>query len=88
MSDPLDAQLLRCFSVSHRPLEDAQFVARVISELEAASGRGWSERVRGAVRTLGNGLAAGIAAPLRLRYAGLGVLAVAAVTLWSMLQSS
>jgi hypothetical protein len=84
MSDPLDAGLLRSFAASRRPLEDAQFVARVISELAGA--RGWSERVHGALRTLGMGLAAGISAPLRLRYAGLMVLVVAAVTVWSLLQ--
>lgn len=86
MSDPLDAGLLRSFAASHRPLEDAQFLARVMSELEGAGRRGWSERLHGALRVLGIGLASGIMAPLRLRYAGLGVALAAVVMLWSMLQ--
>lgn len=84
MSDELDPRLLRWFAASHRPLADAQFVARVTAQLSAASGRGVAETVRGALRALGAGLATGIAAPLRLRYAGLMALALAA-TVWSLL---
>jgi hypothetical protein len=86
MSDELDARLLRCFAASHRPLADAQFVARVTAQLHPDRGRSFGPAVRGALRALYTGLAAGIAAPLRLRYAGLMALAVAAVTLWSVLQ--
>jgi hypothetical protein len=88
MSDQPDAQLLRCFAASYRPLADTQFVARILSELEGGRRRGWSETLRSAARALGSGLANGIAAPLRLRYAGLVVVIAAAAALWSMLQGA
>jgi hypothetical protein len=86
MSDELDVRLLRCFASSRQPLTDPRFVARVMAQLPARGGRGWGNAVRGAVLAVRTGLAAGIAAPLRLRYAGVMALGLAAVALWSVLQ--
>jgi hypothetical protein len=86
MPDELDVRLLRCFASSRQPLTDPQFVARVMARLPTGGGRGWGNTVRGAVLTVWTGLAAGIAAPLRLRYAGIMALGLLVVTLWSVLQ--
>jgi hypothetical protein len=85
MSDELDARLLRSFAAGEQPLADAQFVARVMAQLAAGGWRGWREAARGAARAFGAGLAAGVAAPLRLRYAGLVAGAVVAVSVLSVL---
>jgi hypothetical protein len=85
MSDELDARLLGYFGASNRPLADAQFAARVTAQLHAAGRRGFARALDGALRTLYTGFVAGIAAPLRLRHAGLVALAVGAVAVWSML---
>ena len=89
MRDELDGQLLRHFAVSQRPLADAEFVERVTRQLHARAGVDrvvWT--LQGAVRAILTGLRVGIAAPLRLRHAGLVALAAAAVTLGSVLLSS
>ena len=72
MSDELDTQLLRWFEESRQPLVDAQFVARVTAQLQGSRG----PRVRfsapgSIIATILSGLGTGIAAPLRLRHAGL-----------------
>jgi hypothetical protein len=88
MPDELDPLLLRTFAQSQRPLADADFVARVMSRVPAGGS------LRGAAATLAvaaaiglRGLASGIAAPLRLRYAGLAALAGALITALSLLPS-
>lgn len=86
MSDELDLRLLPCFASSRQPLTDLQFVARVMAHLPTGGGRGWGNVMRGAVLAVWTGLAAGIAAPLRLRYAGFMALGLVVVTLWSVLQ--
>jgi hypothetical protein len=89
MRDELDGQLLRHFAASQRPLADAQFVAQVTRQLHARAGVDTVLRVfHGAVRAILGGLAVGITAPLKLRYAGLLALAAAAVTLGSALLCS
>jgi hypothetical protein len=89
MQDELDGQLLRHFAASQRPLADAQFLAQVTQQLHARAGADAVARVfHGVVRAILGGLAVGIAAPLRLRYAGLVALAAAAVTLATALVSS
>jgi hypothetical protein len=88
MPDELDTQLLRWFGESRQPLIDAQFVARVTAHLQGArSARVRFSSGRSVIVTILSGLAMGIAAPLRLRHAGLMILAAAGVTLWTALQS-
>jgi len=91
MPDELDTQLLRWFGDSRQPLVDAQFVARVTAQLQGLQGpRGARARLSALgsiVATILSGLITGIAAPLRLRHAGLMTLAAAAITLWTALQS-
>jgi hypothetical protein len=89
MQDELDGQLRRQFALSHRPLADAQFVARVTGQLHARASLDSALRVlNGSVRAILSGLAVGITAPLRLRHAGLLALAAAAVAVCTALQSS
>jgi hypothetical protein len=89
MRDELDGQLFGAFAAGQRPLADAQFVAQVRRQLHARAGVDALARVlNGAVRAILGGLAVGIAAPLRLRYAGLLALAAAAITLGAALVSS
>lgn len=89
MRDELDGQLLRRFAASQRPLADAQFVAQVMRQLHTRSGLDtFARALHGAVRAILNGVAVGIASPLRLRYVGLLALAAAAVTLGSALLTS
>jgi hypothetical protein len=87
MPDELDVRLLRCFASSRQPLTDPPFVVRVMAQLPSGGGRGWGNAVRGAALAMWTGLAAGIAAPLRLRYAGIMALGLVVVTLWSVLQA-
>jgi hypothetical protein len=84
MSDELDARLLEYFAASNRPLADAQFAARVTAQLHASGRRGFGQAVDGALRAGYTGFVAAIAAPLRLRHAGLVGLAVGAVTVWTV----
>lgn len=89
MRDELDGRLLRHFAASQRPLADAQFVAQVTRQLQARAGAdGLVRALHAAVRAILSGLAIGIAAPLRLRYAALLALTAAAVTLGSALLGS
>ena len=85
MSDELDARLLRSFAAGEPPLADAQFVARVMAQLSLSGWRGWREAARGTARAFGAAFAAGVAAPLRLRHAGLVAAGVVAVTLLGLL---
>jgi hypothetical protein len=88
MPDELDTQLLRWFGDSRQPLVDAQFVARVTAQLRGSRGARVRFSAPGSiVATILSGLVTGIAAPLRLRHAGLMTLAAAVVTLWTALQS-
>ncbi|HLJ36847.1 MAG TPA: hypothetical protein VKT54_00400 [Steroidobacteraceae bacterium] len=82
MSDELDPLLLRAFAQSERPLSDAEFVARIAAQMRPHAG------IRGFMTAALRGLATGIAAPLRLRYAMLLAGTAAAVTLGSVLLSS
>jgi hypothetical protein len=88
MPDELDTQLLRWFGDSRQPLVDAQFVARVTAQLQGPRGaRARFSGARSVIATILSGLVTGIAAPLRLRHAGLMALAAAVVTIWTALQS-
>jgi hypothetical protein len=88
MPDELDTQLLRWFGDSRQPLVDAQFVARVTAQLPGTRGaRARFSSARSVIATILSGVVTGIAAPLRLRHAGLMTLAAAVVTLWTALQS-
>ena len=88
MPDELDTQLLRWFGESRQPLIDAQFVARVTAQLPGPRGARVRFSAPGSIiATILSGLVTGIAAPLRLRHAGLMMLAAAVVTLWTALQS-
>jgi hypothetical protein len=88
MPDELDTQLLQCFEDGRQPLIDAQFVAHVTARLPGTrSARVRFSSGRSVIVTILSGLATGIAAPLRLRHAGLMALAAAVVTLWTTLQS-
>jgi hypothetical protein len=88
MPDELDTQLLRWFGESRQPLIDAQFVARVTALLQGTRGaRARFSGARSVIATILSGLATGIAAPLRLRHAGLMTLAAVVVTLWTALQN-
>jgi hypothetical protein len=88
MPDELDTQLLQCFEESCQPLIDAQFVAQVTARLPRQRvARIRFSGVRSASAAILTGLVTGIAAPLRLRHAGLMTLAAAAITLWTALQS-
>ncbi|HEX4649658.1 MAG TPA: hypothetical protein VH111_12575 [Steroidobacteraceae bacterium] len=87
LPDDLDADLLRRFAESRAALDGAQFTERVTRGLRRArSARLGFRTVRSIVAAMLTGLATGIAAPLRLRHAGLLALAAAAVTLWTGLQ--
>jgi hypothetical protein len=86
MSDELDPLLLRAFAHSERPLPDPEFVARVVAQLRPrASLAGTVRALFAAMAVVLRALATGVAAPLRLKYAGLGVLAATLVTVWSLL---
>lgn len=86
MSVELDPLVLRAFAHSDQPLPDAEFVARVAAQLRPrASLAGIAESLISALDAALRGLAAGLAAPLRLRYAGLVALAAALVTVWSLI---
>jgi hypothetical protein len=87
MPDELDTQLLRWFGDSRQPLVDAQFVAQVTAQLPGRGARASFSGARSVIATILSGLVTGIAAPLRLRHAGLMTLAAAVVTLWTALQS-
>lgn len=86
MLDELDPLLLRAFAQSERNLSDAQFVARIAAQLNPR--RGLGQTLLGIMAGGFRGLATGITAPLRLRYAPLLALTAAAVTLGSALLSS
>ncbi|HWZ65146.1 MAG TPA: hypothetical protein VNX02_19170 [Steroidobacteraceae bacterium] len=86
MSDDLDPLLLRAFAQSERPLPDAEFVARVVAQLRPrASLAGMAWALPAAMAVVIRALATGVAAPLRLHYAGLVALAATLVTVWSLL---
>jgi hypothetical protein len=88
MPDELDTQLLRWFGESRQPLVDAQFVARVTAHLQGTrSARVGFSAPGSIVATILSSLVTGIAAPLRLRHAGLLAIAATAITLWTALQS-
>ena len=88
MPDEPDPQLLRWFAESRVALDDGQFTERVLGRLRPARGPllrvGIARSISAAILS---GLATGIAAPLRLRRAGLLALVAAAVTLCTGLLS-
>ena len=89
MLDERDAWLLREFAQSQRPLADAQFVAQVRERLHVYSaGRLLGVALSGALRAVFTGLSFGIVAPLKMRHAGLVVLAALGIALWSIVKSS
>ena len=88
MPDEPDPQLLRWFAESRVALLDARFTERVIGQLHrAGSPRLGLATARSIVAAILSGFAIGIAAPLRLRRAGLLALVAAAVTLCTGLLS-
>lgn len=89
MPDEPDALLLRRFAESHRPLADAQFVARVAARLPAYSlRRALAGAGTAALRGVFAGVAFGLVRPLRLRNAGVVALAALGMCVWSVLQGS
>ena len=89
MLDERDALLLREFAQSERPLADAQFVAQVRERLHVFSARRLlAVAITGPLRAIFTGLAFGVVAPLRMRHAGLVVLAAIGLALWSIFNSS
>ena len=89
MPDERDTWLLREFARSQRPLADARFVAQVRERLQVFSARRLLGVVLGgALRAVFTGLSFGIVAPLRMRNAGLVVLAALGVALWTLLGGS
>jgi hypothetical protein len=89
MPDERETLLLREFARSQRPLADAQFVAQVRERLPVFSARRLLGVVLGAaLRAIFTGLSFGIVAPLRMRNAGLVVLAALGVALWTVLGGS
>ena len=92
MPDELDPLLLRRFAESRAPLTDAHFVAAVGARLPARSLRHrWVATLGGTLQAALVGVAIGIAAPLRLRNAGvvaLGALATLGMLAFSIWQSS
>ena len=86
MSDELDPLLLRVFAQSPRPFPDAEFVARLSAQLRPrASLPGIAQTLDSATEVALRGLATGLTAPLRLRYAGLVALAAVLAAVWSLL---
>jgi hypothetical protein len=84
MPDEPDPQLLRWFAESRVALDHAQFMERVIGQLHRAGGpRRGLAATRSIVASILSGFATGLAAPLRLRHAGLLALVAAALTLWA-----
>ncbi len=89
MSDELDPMLLQAFARSERAFPDAEFVARVAAQLRPrGSLTGIAAALPRAVVPVLRGLALGIVAPLRLRYAGFVAVAGALVAVWSLLPSA
>lgn len=87
MSDELDPVLLRAFAQTARPFPDAEFAARVAAQLRprgSLPGVAWA--LARSTATVLRGLATGVAAPLRLRYAGVVALAAVLITVWSLLK--
>ena len=88
MPDELDPQLMRWFAQTREPLSDERFMARVTARLPVQRLHWPSFSSAGAIlATVLGAVAIGIRAPLRVRHAGLMVLAAAAVTLWSAVQN-
>lgn len=86
MSDELDPMLLQAFARSERAFPDAEFVARIAAQLRPrGSLPAMAAALPQASALVLRGLATGVAAPLRLRYAGLVAVAAALVTAWSFL---
>ena len=85
MRDELNAQLLRVFAESQRPLADAQFLAQLTARLQARGGRRVYESLQSIAHAILAGLATGLLAPLRLRHARLMAIAAAVVSLWTAL---
>ena len=86
MPDELDPLLLRVFAQSPRPFPDAEFVARLSAQLRPrASLPGIAQTLDSALEVALRGLATGLAAPLRLRYAGLVAVVAGLVAVWSLL---
>jgi len=89
MPDELDPLLLRRFAQSRAPLADARFVAQVEARLPAYSLRDRLLTALLAALQAGlTGVFTGIAAPLRLRNAGIVALAALGFAVWSIVQSS
>jgi hypothetical protein len=81
--------LLREFARSQRPLADMQFVAQVAERLPVLSARRLlAVAVAGPLRAIVAGLSFGVVAPLRMRHAGLVVLAALGLTVLTLVTSS
>ena len=89
MLDERDPMLQREFARSQRPLAGAQFVAQVTEQLQGFSARRMlAVAVGGTLRAVFAGLTFGVVAPLRMRHAGLVVLAALGLALWTLVTSS
>jgi hypothetical protein len=89
MLDERETLLLHEFARSQRPLADARFVAQVRERLPVFPARRLLGVALGAaLRAIFTGLSFGVVAPLRMRNAGLVVLAALGVALWTVLGGS
>lgn len=88
LPDDLDTELLRRFAENQAALDDEPFTERIIGELRGvAYARFGLRTLRSIAAAILSGFATGIAAPLRLRGAGVLALLAAVVTLWTGLQA-
>ena len=89
MPDDRDPLLLAEFARSQRPLADAQFVAQVAERLQVLSVRRLlAVAIGGSLRAILTGLSFGVAAPLRMRHAGLVAVAALGLALWTLFTGS
>lgn len=89
MLDDRDPPLLGEFARSQRPLADAQFVAQVAERLQVLSVRRLlAVAIGGPLRAIFTGLSFGVAAPLRMRHAGLVAVAALGLALWTLFTGS
>lgn len=88
MPDELDPLLLRRFAESRVPLAGARFVAQVGAQLPAYTLRHVLMALLVSLQAGVTGVYTGIAAPLKLRNAGIVAIAVCGFAVWSIFQGS
>ena len=77
---------MQAFARSARPFPDAEFVARIAAQLRPhGSLAGFAWALSGSMAVVLDALGTGLAAPLRLRYAGIVAFAAASLAVWSLL---